>query len=133
MKSKIFAAAMLTVVILVAVSNIAFSQATKVEAPQLFAQSAEIPLQMGTAFHPRHLHWVDKSSSLPGIVSTKTIVIASVSLVAVGAAIILVIHHNKHNAVSNNTQLIPGLNPNFDVNMTLNNNIKGVGVRYAFK
>jgi hypothetical protein len=130
MKIKTLIAILFTIFALVAFSNTAFSQTKNPVRPPLL------------------MNYVDKSSSLPGISSTRTVVIVGVSVVAAAAVVVgvLVIGHKKHHNTTLNTGLSPnfninyytselntGLNPNFDLNLVFNNNLKGVGVRYAFR
>ena len=82
---------------------------------------------------------------LPGTTSSSTIVIVGVAAVAAVVVVVVVSHHKKHPTSALNNKLNPDsnfnyytsepkteLNPNFDINLVLNGNIKGVGIRYAF-
>jgi hypothetical protein len=123
-----------------ALSNKAFSQTTVLETPQ-----SQTQLEIHTL--PRAFQ--DKSSELPGITSTKTLIITGAAIVVVTVGIILILHNEKKHHAANNTRLNSRSDqnfnfcynntpfnttsgPNFNVCLVFNNNEKGVGVRYAF-
>jgi hypothetical protein len=118
---------------LFALSNKAVSQTTNTALfrPSLTAAPPQLP---AFAFHPSKIAaWQDKSGDLPGITSDGTVRVVVISLGVVTAAVValvLVHNHKRHHLLDNNTTLI---NPNFDINLAFCNNLKGVGVRYAFK
>jgi divalent metal cation (Fe/Co/Zn/Cd) transporter len=111
-------------------SNTASSQSLQTEIAPI---KGTVPNKLYTS-PPIVYVWQDKSNELPGTTSTKTVVVVGVSLVVVAAVIILLTHNKKHAKENNKNAIISnGSNSNFDVNIVFNNNLKQVGIRYAFK